>query len=324
VVSHASTDLISGRDYPRDWNEFLDWFRDEQSCLSYLEQLRWPEGFACPRCGASNDPYVSSRARLMCAACGYQCTVTAGTLFDKTRTPLRTWLAAAWYVTNQKYGVSALGLQRVLGLGSYQTAWAMLHRFRRAMVRAGRERLSGKVEVDESYVDILDPYKLRKGARLQSGTAKTLVAIAIEVLEPKGFGRIRLRRVAGTSEQHLLPFVRDAVQPGARVHTDGSAAYRSLSEHGYIHHQSVQLRADDPAHVSMPGVHRVASLLKRWLLGTHQGAVRSEQLDHYLDEFTFRFNRRTSRSRGLLFYRLLEQAVITQPVTYERIVARRP
>ncbi len=259
----------------------------------------------------------------MCPACRHQCTVTAGTLFDKTRTPLRTWLAAAWYLTNQKYGVSALGLQRVLGLGSYQTAWAMLHRFRRAMVRAAREPLSGKVEVDETYVGILDPRKLRKGARRQSHTAKTLVAIAIEVVEPKGFGRIRLRPVAGGSEQHLLPFVCDVVEPGARVHTDGSAAYRSLSARGYGHRQSVHLASDDPAHVSMPGVHRIASLLKRWLLGTHQGAVRSEQLDYYLDEFTFRFNRRTSRSRGLLFYRLLEQAMTTQPVTYKHIAARK-
>jgi len=148
-----------------------------------------------------------------------------------------------------------------------------------------------------------------------------LVAIAIEVQEPKGFGRIRLRRVLAASETYLLPFVREAVEPGARVHTDGSAAYRSLSEHGYVHRQRVQLRSEDPAHVSMPGVHRVASLLKRWLLGTHQGAVQPSQLDYYLDEFTFRFNRRTSRSRGLLFYRLLEQAVVTQPVTYQRIAA---
>lgn len=314
---------MSGRDYPRDWNQFLDWFADEESCLSYLEQLRWPEGFVCPRCVARHPPYRSSRGRLMCPACRHQCTVTAGTLFDKTRTPLRTWLAAAWYVTNQKYGVSALGLQRALGLGSYQTAWAMLHRFRRAMVRAGREPLRGTVEVDETYLGILDPHKLRKGAKRKSNTAKTLVAVAIEVLEPKGLGRIRLRRVAGSSEQHLLPFVCDAVEPGARVHTDGSAAYRSLSARGYGQRQSVHLGSEEPAHVSMPGVHRVAALLKRWLLGTHQGAVRFEQLDHYLDEFTFRFNRRSSRSRGLLFFRLLEQAMSTQPVTYQRIAARK-
>jgi transposase-like protein len=321
-VNNPASILVSGRDYPRDWNQFLDWFADEEACLSYLEQLRWPEGFVCPRCGDASEAYRSSRSRFMCRVCRYQCTVTAGTVFDKTRTPLRSWFAAAWYLTNQKYGVSALGLQRVLGLGSYQTSWAMLHRFRRAMVRPGRERLTGKVEVDESYVGMRDSSKLRTGAKLKSHTSRSVVAIAVEMQEPKGFGRIRLRRVAVDSERYLLPFVRDAVEPGTRVHTDGSAAYRSLSEHGYVHQRSVHLGSDGPAHVSMPGVHRLASLLKRWLLGTHQGAVQPSQLDYYLDEFTFRFNRRTSRSRGLLFYRLLEQAVATQPVTYERITAR--
>lgn len=323
MVSRSPIDLVPGRDYPRDWNQFLDWFPDEESCLSFLEQLRWPDGFVCPRCNARQEPYRSSRGRLMCRACRYQCTVTAGSVFDKTRTPLRTWLAAAWYVTNQKIGVSALGLQRVLGLGSYQTAWAMLHRFRRAMVRPGRERLAGKVEVDETYVRIFDPNKLLKGAKRRGRAANTLIAIAVEVLEPKGFGRVRLKRVVEGSEEYLLPFVRETVQPGARVHTDGSPAYRSLSKHNYAHEKAVHLGADDPAHVTMPGVHRVASLLKRWLIGTHQGAIQSKQLDYYLDEFAFRFNRRTSRSRGLLFYRLLEQAVITQPVTYEQIAAPR-
>jgi transposase-like protein len=322
-VSKPASILVSGEDYPRDWHQFLDWFAGEEACLSYLEQLRWPEGFVCPRCGKASEPYRSSRGRLMCGGCRYQCTVTAGTVFDKTRTPLRIWFAAAWYLTNQKFGVSALGLQRVLGLGSYQTSWAMLHRFRRAMVRAGRERLRGKVEVDETYVGIRDPSKLHKGVKRKSHTFKTLVAIAIEVQEPKGFGRIRLRRIPVGAESYLLPFVRDAVEAGARVHTDGSPAYRSLAEHGYVHRQRVHLGSKDPAHVSMPGVHRVASLLKRWLLGTHQGAVQPSQLDYYLDEFTFRFNRRTSRSRGLLFYRLLEQAVATQPVTYQRIAARK-
>lgn len=259
----------------------------------------------------------------MCRACRYQCTVTVGTVFEKTRTPLRIWLAGAWYVTNQKHGVSALGLQRVLGLGSYQTAWAMLHRLRRAMVRPGRERLAGQVEVDETYVAIGERRRRLDQAGRRRKTTKTIVAIAVEVHEPKGFGRIRLRRVPAASERFLLPFVCQAVEPGSQVHTDGSAAYRSLPEHGYVRDKSVMSSSDSPAHVSMPGVHRVASLLKRWLLGTHQGAVQPNQLDHYLDEFTFRFNRRTSRSRGLLFYRLLEQAVVTEPVTYHHIVAKK-
>ncbi len=319
-MSRSSKSLVAGRDYPRTWNQFLDWFHDEDACLKYLERLRWPQGFVCPRCGAAEHaPYEVTRGRMMCSTCRYQCTVTAGTLFEKTRTPLRSWLAAAWYITNQKNGVSALGLQRVLGLGSYQTAWLLLHRLRRAMVNPERERLAGVVEVDETYVGGRDEGK-RRAPQLDSN--KSVVAVAIELLQPKGFGRVRLRRVVDASEDSVLPFVCETIEPGAVVHTDGSEAYRSLHKHGYTRHKIVHLGSPNPAHVTMPGVHRIASLLKRWLLGTHQGSVQPDQLDYYLDEYTFRFNRRTSRSRGLLFYRLLEQAVVTAPVTYQEIVRK--
>jgi transposase-like protein len=319
VVSDLPVHPVAGRDYPRDWGQFLDWFGDEESCLRYIERLRWPQGFACSRCGQAGEPYRLSRTRLMCPACRYQCTVTAGTIFQKTRTPLRNWFAAVWYVTNQKSGVSALGLQRVLGVPSYQTAWAMLHRLRRAMVRTGRERLSGMVEVDEIYVGGADVGTTRAPS---PESKKSIVAVAIEIHEPRGFGRIRLRRIPDASERSLLPFVRESIAPGSIVRTDGSFAYRSLPEHGYIHHRTIVSNSEDPAHVLLPGVHRIASLLKRWLLGTHQGSVQANQLDYYLDEYTFRFNRRTSDSRGLLFYRLLEQAVVTEPVTYDQIIAQ--
>lgn len=284
--------------YPRTWNEFLDWFGSEEACQKYLEQLRWPERFVCPVCGIAGDPYRASRLRLMCRHCGHQASVTAGTIFDKTRTPLRVWFAGAWYVTNQKQGVSALGLQRVLGLGSYQTAWTMLHRFRRAMVRPDRDKLKGHVEVDESHLDITDRQGVTPSIRRKSNTNKLLVVIAVELIEPKGFGRIRLRPIPKGTEAHLLPFIRESVEPGSKVSTDGSAAYRSLADAGYDHDRHVMLGADTPAHVSMPGVHRVASLIKRWMMGTHHGAIQANQLAPYLDEFVFRFNRRTSRSRG--------------------------
>ena len=152
VVADIQEMPVSGRDYPRTWEQFLDWFADNDACIGYLEGIRWPDGFSCPQCGVVDEPYRTSRGRLVCRDCRHQCTVTAGTIFDKTRTSLRSWLAAVWYITNQKQGVTALGLQRVLGLGSYQTAWTMLHRLRRAMIRPGRERLSGVVEVDECFV----------------------------------------------------------------------------------------------------------------------------------------------------------------------------
>ena len=192
----------------------------------------------------------------------------------------------------------------------------MLHRFRRAMVRPDRDRLKGLVEVDETYLAITDRQRPISPVGRKSSTSKVLVVMAVEVLEPKGFGRIRLHRIANDSGECVVPFVQDSVEPGARVRTDGSAAYRCLGELGYDHERTVMLGSDVPAHVSMAGVHRVASLVKRWILGTHHGSVQPEHLDAYLDEFVFRFNRRTSRSRGMLFYRLMQQAVITEPVTY--------
>jgi transposase-like protein len=311
---------LPSQDYPRTWSEFLDWFSSDEACMAYLERLRWPHGFACASCGSMTPPYRASRTRLMCKNCQHQGTVTAGTIFDKTRTPLRVWLAAAWYLTNQKQGVSALGLQRVLGLGSYQTAWTMLHRFRRAMVRPDRDRLKGLVEVDEAYLAITDRQQPISAVGRKSKTSKVLIVLAVEILQPKGFGRIRLRRIANDSKECVLPFVQSAVEPGSRVRTDGSAAYRPLRELGYDHERTVTLGAVAPAHVTMPGVHRVAALLKRWILGTHHGSVQPEHLDAYLDEFVFRFNRRSSASGGMLFYRLLQQAVVTHPVTYADII----
>jgi transposase-like protein len=318
-MNESHTKPVAGQNYPKTWSQFMDWFHSEQACLDYLERLRWPKQFICPKCGLMGESIKTSRSRLVCPDCKHQSSVTAGTIFDKTRTPLKVWLAAAWYITNQKQGVSALGLQRVLGLGSYQTAWTMLHRFRRAMVRPGRDLLHGLVEVDESYIAIGDKSQVPDRKRRKSNTSKTPVVIAVEMLQPKGFGRIRVRRICDDSALQVIPFVKDVVQIGATVHTDGSAAYLSLKDEGYEHLRSVMLGSQTPAHISMPGVHRVASLLHRWLMGTHQGAVQPDQLDYYLDEFVFRFNRRTSSSRGMLFYRLLEQALVTAPVTYKQV-----
>ena len=315
---------IAGQDYPRNWNEFLDWFSSEEACLVYLESLRWPNGFVCPACGVADDPYRSSRSRLMCRHCKYQGSVTAGTIFDKTRTSLRVWLAAAWYVTNQKVGVSALGLKLVLGLGSYETAWTMLHRFRKAMVRPDRDLLRGEVEVDATYLAISDRDAPPAGPPIQGKTRKILVAIAVEIHQPKGFGRIRLRRIGTESAAFVIPFVRESIEPGSRVITDGAPIYRPVGDLGYDHNRHVMLGAQTKAHTSMPGVHRVASLVKRWILGTHHGAVQPAHLDAYLDEFVFRFNRRTSNSRGMLFFRLMQQAVNTGPVTYDDVVNPQP
>jgi transposase-like protein len=224
-----------------------------------------------------------------------------------------------WHITNQKFGANALGLQRTLGFGSYQTAWVWLQKLRRAMVRSGREKLSGLVEVDETYVGGLE-----EGVSGRHTEKKTIVAIAVEIHVPKGFGRVRLGHVPDVSAQSLSQFVQEAVEPGSVVHTDGWKGYDDLHKWGYVRKKTVLSSSPEPAHVVMPGVHRIAALLKRWLLGTHQGAVSARHLDYYLDEYTFRFNRRTSRSRGLLFYRLLDQAVHTDPSSYGKIIGGKP
>ncbi|MGH9053219.1 MAG: IS1595 family transposase [Acidimicrobiia bacterium] len=309
---------VGGVDYPRNWHEFEAWFRDEGACRAYLEMLRWPDGFICPSCGGQKG-WRRSRGLFQCAACAHEASVTAGTIFAGTRTPLRTWFAAAWYATNQKHGVSALGLKRVLGFGSYQTAWAMLHKLRRAMVRPGRDRLSGDVEADETYVGGHEP-----GAGGRHAGKKAIVAIAVEVPEERAIGRVRMARIPDVSGPAITGFIEEAVEPGSVVMTDGWRSYRGLPKRGYVHKPTSISASGDPAHVVMPGVHRVASLLKRWLLGTHQGAVRPQHLDYYLDEFTFRFNRRRSRQRGMLFYRLVEQAVEVAPAPYRDMIGGRP
>jgi len=301
--------LVAGRDYPRTYREFVKFFGNEAACAAYLEHLRWPTGFVCPFCEKPGEPWRQSRGRLLCPACRGQASITAGTILDKTRTPLTTWFEAAWHVTTAKNGLSAKTLERTLGI-RYRVAWTMLQRFRVAMVRADRRPLSGAVEVDETLVGGVE-----HGGKRGRGTSKSVVVIAVEVLEPKGFGRIRMRHVPDASGASLVPFVCDVVAQGSTVRTDAWGGYNNVAKRGYVHERTVLSSSSDPAHVSMPGVHRIASLLKRWILGTHQGSVTPDHLQSYLEEFTFRFNRRASGSRGLVFRRLLEQIVATGPVT---------
>ena len=299
--------------YPRNLAEFEARFSSEEACREYLVRLRWPEGFRCPRCGEGKTWPVRG-VLLQCAACGYQSSVTAGTIFQDTRKPLTLWFRAMWAVTSQKNGASAKGLQRVLGLGSYDTAWTWLHKLRRAMVRPGRDRLSGVVEVDETYWGSEE-----ESVRGRQSGNKVLIVIAAQE-DGKGIGRIRMRRIPDASAGSLMPFIEEAVEPGSIVHTDGWLGYDPVERTGYRHRITILKGQSESASGLLPRVHLAASLLKRWLLGTHQGAVSEEHLDYYLDEFTFRFNRRKSRSRGKLFQRLAEQAVAVEPVPYKAMV----
>ncbi len=296
-------------EYPRTYRKFIEMFPDNSACSAYLERIRWPQGFICPTCKMKSTPWHLSRGRLLCPICRHQTTVTAGTIFDKTRTPLTTWFEAAWHVTTAKNGMSAKTLEQTLGV-QYRVAWTMLQRFRVAMVRTERECLSGEVEVDETFVGGAE-----EGGKRGRGSSKSIVVIAVEIKQPKGFGRIRMRHIHDASADSLVPFIADSVVQGSTVLTDGWGGYNCLSDKGYAHKKIILSSTGDPAHISMPGVHQVAGLFKRWLLGTHQGAVSEDHLQSYLEEFTFRFNRRTSGNRGHVFKRLLEQAATTNPVT---------
>ena len=306
-------------DYPGSYAELRAWFSDDRACLDYLDWLRWGRGFTCPHCGDLRS-WPLPDGRRSCGGCSRRISATAATIFHRTRTPLTVWFAAAWHFTSQKNGVSALYLQRVLGLGSYQTAWTMLHRFRSATVRPGRDRLSGEAEVDETMIGGRHPGPPGRGA-----VGKTLAAIAVErhpgVRRPTALGRCRLAVIPNAGSAAWRAFLVANVEPGSTVVTDGWSPYRAATA-GLYTHAPINLSVPGTiAHVALPGVHRIATLVKRWLLGTHHGAVEQDHLAGYLDEFAFRFNRRSSRARGLLFYRLLELAVAAPPRPYVSLLA---
>lgn len=303
--------------FPQNLMEFDEWFSTEDACEAYLVAIRWPEGFLCPHCG--NDRAWRRRRRVMvCSSCRHETPLTAGTIFHKTRKPLRVWFKAIWWLTSQKYGANALGLKRVLGLGSYQTAWVWLHKIRRAMVRPGRDRLNGVIEMDESYIGGIE-----EEVRGRCTEKKSIVVIAAQARGKRAIGRIRLQRIPDASAPSLEAFARQAIEEGSTIVSDGWPGYAGMKHLGYQHIVKVIRGSGQPPHKLLPRPHRVASLLDRWLLGTYQGAVRADHLDYYLDEFTFRFNRRTSRHRGKLFYRLMQHAVDIKPSTYNDIAGGR-
>jgi transposase-like protein/ribosomal protein L37AE/L43A len=285
-------------------------FANEAACREYLSARRWPDGFVCPSCGG-RKAWRMARSLWLCGACRRQASVTAGTIFQDSHLPLTVWFRAIWQVTSQKNGVSAAGLQRVLGLGSYKVVWAMLHKLRRAMVRPGREKLNGLVEVDETYWGAPE-----EGVVGRQTQRKALILVAAEA-EGRGIGRVRLRRTPDLTRESLHGFIRAMIEPGSAVRTDGLKEYLGMT--GYVHDQQMQRNQPAGEHL-LPRVHRTVSLLKRWLLGTHQGAISHDHLDYYLDEFTFRFNRRMSASRGKLFYRLVQQAVQVGPAPFATLL----
>ena len=298
--------------YPTNQIEFEELFKTEQDCVDYLICIRWPQGFECPICGSIRS-WKKSNGRFECIDCHKEITVTNGTIFHKSTKPLLIWFNAIWWMVAQKNGVSAKGIQKILGLGSYQTAWTWLHKFRRLMILSGRSKLQGVVEVDEVLVGGKSSGKRGRGAE-----GKSLIVVAVEVLGRRT-GRTRIAKIADASSKSLIAFIEANIELTSTIITDGWPSYNELGQKGYQHKVQKATVKDEDEEV-LPNVHRIASLLKRWLLGTHQSYLNKNKLDYYLDEYVFRYNRRTSKSRGLLFLRIIEQGVNAEPISYENII----
>lgn len=302
-------------EYPKNLREFDRIFATDADCLAFLEQVRWGTGFQCQFC--KSDKYWSLSTGLRkCQECRFKNSVQVGTIFESTRLPLKTWFYAIWWVTSQKTGVSALNLQKNLGLGSYRSSWLMLHKIRNAMIFGDRSLLQGDVEVDEAFLGGVHSGKRGRGAE-----GKELIAIAVECSGKKRLGRIRIQRIADASAETLEPFITANIAKGATIHTDGWNGYNGVSKLGYKHLpiKSATVQPDE----LLPRVNIVTSLLKRWLLGTLQGRLDAKHMASYLEEFTFRFNRRTSKARGLLFQRVIENSIHVQPAPYRKLIARK-
>ena len=283
-------------DYPEDFEHFTTRFATEQDCYDYILSLRWPQGFVCPRCHTDRS-WKTKRSLLVCSECGHQSSITAGTIFQGTRKPLRLWFHVMWWMMSQKTGASAKNLQHTIGFRRYETAWTWLHKLRRAMIRPGRDRLKGTVEVDETFIGGVE-----EDAKGRKTETKTLVVIAVEVGEKK-LGRIRFKIISDASADSLIPFIKENIMPHSVVITDGWLGYAPLKKENYEHVVQNISQSKEKASELLPHVHLVVSLIKRWLMGTHQGAVSQKHLDDYLDEYAFRFNRRLSTHRGKLFYK---------------------
>ena len=304
------------KEYPMTFDEFIKRFLTEEQCREYLYQLRWPDGFVCPKCNEPTKAWPIGDMLYKCSICRHETSVIAGTIFQDTRKPLRAWFTAIWWITTQKNGASAMGLQQVLGLGSYKTAWTWLHKIRTAMINPNRTKLTGIIEVDECYIGGEE----HGGKRGRGTENKSIVVIGVELLEGKNrMGRVRMKVVPDVSGDSLVGFIKETVELGSTVITDGWSGFASVSASGYAHVVPKKFEVADEKNL-LPHVHMIVSLLKRWLLGTHQGAVQEMHLQAYLDEYVFRFNRRKAAKRGLLFYRLLECAMQVPPTTLDDLL----
>ena len=306
-------DFIITDDFPNNQAEFDKRFNNEQACSDYLFSLRWPNGFVCRHCNHTRC-WRSATDLFICTRCEHQHSLTAGTIMHGTRKPLVLWFKAMWWFTTRKSGVNAINLQDLLGFGSYNTAWIWLQKLRSCTVRQDRERLAGNLEADEFYLG-----GQKSGKRGRGAEHKCAVAIAVERKNPK-LGRLRLQVIEDCSAGELVPFVQTNVDSGSNITTDGWLGYSPLPVGNYKHHKVFRNKAKDKESV-LPGAHLVISLIKRLILGTFQGRFEKKYLQRYLDEYVFRFNRRTTKSVGKRFYRIVQQAMMTPAMTRQKVLA---
>jgi len=305
-------EFLVTEDFPQNEAKFDQRFSDEQACIEYLFKCKWPNGFVCPKCGCKRY-WKTARGLYMCHRCESQHSLTAGTIMHGTRWPLSAWFKAMWWFTTRKSGVNAVNLKDLLGFGSYSTAWSWLHKLRSCTIRHNREKLSGKIEADEFYIG-----GQRSGKRGRGAEHKCAVAVAVE-RKGKKLGRLRLQVIEDCSGDELIPFIGCNVEPGSQISTDGWKSYNALGNQGFNHKQIITSKRDGKESV-LSGVHLIASLVKRLILGTFQGRFEKKYLQNYLDEYAFRFNRRNTKSVGKRFYRIVQQAVATSPKPQYQIV----
>lgn len=298
---------------------FSSMFPSDKECIEYLFQIRWPNGFACPRCGFAGGYSAYARKIVECSnpKCRYQCSLTAGTVLHRTKQSIHSWFWAAYLVSTLTPSISAKQFQGQLGIASYETAFCMLHKLRSALVAPGRDRLRGEVEIDEGYVGGKEENCIGRGA-----IDKQIVVGAVEIVRwndarsgkpRKRCGRIRLETIPDVSGATLRKFVVANVAKGTKIITDGWTSYSFVKKAGFKHEVLVGRAKDD----TMPNFHRVISNLKTWLKGTFHGRVEPKHLQAYLNEFTFRFNRRFLK--GKAFNRALGLATELTSPTYDEL-----
>lgn len=307
--------------------EFIDSFATDIECRKYLLSMRWEQGYICAQCG--HDEYWANEeiSYCICRKCRHRISLLAGTVMQDSKLPVRVWLVAMWLFATQKDGISAKSLQENLGLRSYRSAWSLLHKLRVAMVRADRDKLSGMVEIDEEYIGGV----LEGGKRGRGSENKQLVAVAVQLeripsdnpnrstLRDYRLSKIRAKHISDASKLELHSFIKENIAVGSTLIRDGWAGYSGIDDEGY-HSEVTKVSKATSEDEKLPHVHLAISLIKRWILGTYQGNIDESNLQTYLEEFTFRFNRKTSHSRGWLFYRMVQGALSTKPHPYETLI----